>query len=39
MTHDFSVPAFVPKDAGGVQPLDPPACDVVGDNHAIDVLG
>jgi len=37
--HFEYLPAFVPKDAGGVQPLDPPACDVVGDNHAIDVLG
>ena len=25
--------------AGGVQLLDPPACDVVGGNQAIDVLG
>ena len=37
--HFEYIPAFVPKDAGGVQPLDPPACDVVGGNQAIDVLG
>ena len=37
--HFEYIPAFVPKDAGGVQPLDPPACDVVGGNQAIDVQG
>src|SRR5262249_61730712 len=37
--HFEYIPAFVPKDAGGVQPLDPPACDVVRGNQAIDVLG
>ena len=37
--HFEHIPAFVPKDARGVQPLDPPACDVVGGNQAIDVLG
>jgi len=36
--HFEYIPAFVPKDAGGVQPLDPPACDVVRGNQAIDVL-